>query len=93
MLSHRTLTVVHVRDAEQFTSLSDLISHRFSELLKLADMKFKSDVDCLRKVIEMVGIVCSVTPVAWLVNGMLFTNIVYEANCILVLKFHCSAHN
>lgn len=61
-LIRRTLTALvhHVKNAEQFELLSNLIVQKFSELLKLTDIKSESDVERLRKMIEVVGVVCSV---------------------------------
>jgi len=73
-LIRRTLTALvhHVKNAEQFELLSNLIVQKFSELLKLTDIKSESDVERLRKMIEVVGVVCSVRQGSRL-TGMLFT--------------------
>ncbi|KAF8805205.1 hypothetical protein BYT27DRAFT_7105392 [Phlegmacium glaucopus] len=61
-LIRRTLTALvhHVKNAEQFALLGDLIVQKFSELLKSTDIKSELDVERLRKMIEVVGVVCSV---------------------------------
>ena len=70
-----------MKNAQQSTPPCDLLAiHKFSELLKSADMRSQSDVERLRKMIGVVGIVCSVRQGSrLLVNGMLFTH------CILGL--------
>ena len=62
-----------MKNAEQFESLGDLIVQRFLDVLKSTDMNFESDVERLRKMIEVVGVVCSVRQGSRL-NGMLFVN-------------------
>ena len=49
-----------MKNAEQFTSLGDLIVQKFSDLLKSTDITSDSDVERLRKMIEVMGVVCSV---------------------------------
>jgi len=75
-LIRRTLTALvhHVKNAEQFALLGDLIVQKFSELLKSTDIKSEPDVERLRKMMEVVGVVCSVRQGSRL-NGKLFCNI------------------
>lgn len=77
ILIRRTLTALvhHVKGDEQFVLLGDLIVQRLSDLLKSTDPNSDSDVERLRKMIEVVGVVCSVRQGSRL-NGMLFANIV-----------------
>lgn len=74
-LIRRSLTALihHVKNAEQFESLGDLIVQKFFDVLKSTDMNSESDVERLRKMIEVVGVVCSVRQGSRL-NGMLFVN-------------------
>ena len=74
-LIRRSLTALihHVKNAEQFESLGDLIVQKFLDILKSTDMNSESDVERLRKMIEAVGVVCSVRQGSRL-NGMLFVN-------------------
>ena len=62
-----------MKNAEHFESLGDLIVQKFFDVLKSTDMSFESDVERLRKMIEVVGVVCSVRQGSRL-NGMLFVN-------------------
>ena len=62
-----------MKNAEQFESLGDLIVQKFLDVLKSTDMNSESDVKRLRKMIEVVGVVCSVRQGSRL-NGMLFAN-------------------
>lgn len=68
-----------MKNAEQFESLADLIVQKFSDLLKSTDTNSESDVERLRKMTEVVGVVCSVRHGSRL-NGMLFFNVVDESN-------------
>jgi U3 small nucleolar RNA-associated protein 20 len=74
-LIRRSLTALihHVKNAEQFESLGDLIVQKFLKQLKSTDMSSESDVERLRKMIEVMGVVCSVRRGSRL-NGMLFVN-------------------
>ena len=74
-LIRRSLTALihHVKNTEQFELLSHLIVRKFLDLLKSSDMSSESDVERLRKMIEVVGVVCSVRQGSRL-NGMLFVN-------------------
>lgn len=76
-LIRRSLT--DVKNAEQFESLGDLIVRKFFDLLKSTDMNSESDVERLRKMIEVVGVVCSMRQGSRL-NGILFVNIVDGLN-------------
>jgi hypothetical protein len=60
-----------VKNAEQFELLGDLIVQKFFDVLKSTDMSSESDVERLRKMIEVVGVVCSVRQGSRL-NGKLF---------------------
>ena len=92
-LIRRTLTALvhHVKNAEQFALLGDLIIQKFSELLKSTDIKSESDIERLRKMIEVVGVICSVRQGSRL-NGMLFTSIVDVSDhiCIAYLESQIS---
>ena len=66
-----TALIHHVKNAEQFELLGDLIVQKFLNQLKLTDMSSESDVERLRKLIEVMGVVCSVRQGSRL-NGMLF---------------------
>ena len=68
-----------MKNAEQFELLGDLIVQKFFDLLKSTEMSSESDVERLRKMIEVVGVVCSVRQGSRL-NGMLFVNNVDEFN-------------
>jgi hypothetical protein len=74
-LIRRSLTALvhHVKNAEQFELLGDLIVRKFLDLLKSTDMSSETDVERLRKMIEVVGVVCSVRQGSRL-NGTLFVN-------------------
>jgi U3 small nucleolar RNA-associated protein 20 len=58
-----------VKNAEQFESLGDLIVGKFLDVLRSTDMNSESDVERLRKMIEVVAVVCSVRQGSRL-NGM-----------------------
>ena len=62
-----------MKNAEQFELLGDLIVRKFFDILKSTDISSEPDVERLRKIIEVVGIVCSVRQGSRL-NGMLFVN-------------------
>ena len=68
-----------MKNAEQFELLGDLIVQKFFDVLKSTDMSSESDVECLRKMIEVVGVVCSVRRGSRL-NGMLFVDNVNRFN-------------
>ena len=68
-----------MKNAEQFELLGDLIVQKFFDVLKSTDMSSESDVECLRKMIEVVGVVCSVRQGSRL-NGMLFVDNVNRFN-------------
>jgi U3 small nucleolar RNA-associated protein 20 len=76
-----TALVHHVKNAEQFELLADLIIQKFSDLLKSTDINSESDVERLRKMIEVVGVVCSVRQGSRL-NSMLFVNNVNGSNSL-----------
>ena len=84
-LIRRTLTALvhHVKNAEQFALLGDLIIQKFTELLKSTDIKSESDIERLRKMIEVVGVICSVRQGSRL-NGMLFASIVDVSDHIYI---------
>lgn len=71
-LIRRSLTALihHVKNAEQFELLGDLIVQNFFDILKSTDISSESDIERLRKMIEVVGVVCSVRQGSRL-NGML----------------------
>ena len=60
-----------MKNAEQFALLGDLIVQKFSELLKSFNANSESEVNCLKKIMEVVGVVCSVRHGSRL-NGMSF---------------------
>lgn len=60
-----------MKNAEQFELLGDLIVQKFFDVLKSTDISSESDIERLRKMIEVVGVVCSVRQGSRL-NGMLF---------------------
>ena len=65
-----------MKNAEQFELLGDIIVQNFFDILKSTDMNSKSDVEHLRKMMEVVGVVgvvCSMRQGSRL-NGMLFVN-------------------
>ena len=68
-----------MKNAEQFELLGDLIVQKFFDVLKSTDMSSESDVERLRKMIEVVGVVCSVRQGSRL-NGMLFVDNVNRFN-------------
>ena len=72
-LIRRSLTALvhHVKNAEQFELLGDLIVQKFFDVLKSTDISSESDIERLRKMIEVVGVVCCVRQGSRL-NGMLF---------------------
>ena len=49
-----TALIHHVKNTEQFKLLGDLIVRKFLDLLKSSDMNSESDVERLRKMIEVV---------------------------------------
>ena len=58
-LIRRSLTALihHVKNAEQFELLGDLIVQNFFDILKSTDISSESDIERLRKMIEVVGVV------------------------------------
>ena len=73
LIRRSLIALVHVKNAEQFETLGDLIVQKFFDLLKSTDMSSETDVERLRKMMELVGVVSSVRQGSRL-NGMLFVN-------------------
>lgn len=63
-----------MKNAEQFELLGDLIIQKFFDVLRSTNISSESDVERLRKMIEVVGVICSVRRGSRL-NGMLFINV------------------
>lgn len=73
-----------MKNAEQFELLADLIIQKFADLLKSTDITSESDVERLRKMIEVVAVVCSVRQGSRL-NSMSFVNAIDGSNLLFCL--------